>query len=208
MTLLVVLGLAGLYFAARHEPAFYRDALRIERAALRRGSERMLQRASAMQRATAKPGRWRAVLAAEEINGWLAVDMVENHPGTLPPELSEPRVEIDSEGISLGCRFRRNVLNGIVSLRVRPFLAEPNVLALRIEYVRFGLLPLPLEQVLDRVSQAARDMQWRLEWRRSGGAPVALLSWPDDDALSVRIESLELGEGQIQITGETRRRKR
>lgn len=210
LAVLVLLALLGLYFALRHEPAFYARAMQIAPPVLERGSDRMIRQATALQNATARSGRWQAVITAEEMNGWLTVDMMKNHPGTLPPGFSDPRVAIDSNRITVGCRFQQSGINSVLSLAVRPYMAEPNVLALRIEQARVGALPLPLEQILKRVSQAARDMQWQLEWRHTGGDPVAMLTLPDDAESNhiVRIESFQLAEGEIRIIGNTQRRKR
>ena len=42
-----------------------------------------------------KAGHWEIRFTADEINGWLAVDLVKNHPNALPPTLKDPRVSID-----------------------------------------------------------------------------------------------------------------
>jgi len=83
------------------------------------------------------------------------------------------------------------------------------VVALRIVRARAGALPVPLKRVLDGISKAARDMQIRLEWRQAGNDPVALLSLPEDPEADrvVRIESLEVVDGEIRIVGVTERRK-
>jgi hypothetical protein len=201
---LVALGLFGVYLAARHEPAFYHEAMHVDRAVLEKASDRMLQQTTALASAVKKRGRWEALFTAEQINGWLAVDLVRNHPNTLPPELHDPRVAIDPQRIAVACRFDRDGLTSVLSLTVEPYLPEPNVLALRILSARAGLLPVPLGQVLDRISQAARDMHVRLEWRRAGGDPVAMLSLPPAaDDRPVRIETLRLGEGEVYVGGTT-----
>ena len=95
----------GVIWPRRHEPAFYRKAMDIDRAVLGKGSDRMLQQTTALASAVQKAGHWEALFTAEQINGWLAVDMVRNHPHTLPPELHDPRVAIDPERITVACRF-------------------------------------------------------------------------------------------------------
>jgi hypothetical protein len=206
--IIVVLLLLCLYLAARHEPAFYRRALETDRPVLEKGSDRMLRKAAALQSALARPDRWEIHITAEEINGWLAVDLPKNHPKALPPTLKDPRVVIDPNEMTVACRFDQNGMESILSLTVQPYMAEANVVALRIVRARAGLLPLPLKRVTDGVSQAARDLQLPLEWRR-GGDPVALFSVPtsNDDGRIVRIETVRLGEGEIYVAGTTQRRK-
>jgi hypothetical protein len=207
---LAVLVLLGLYIAARHEPTFYRKALEIDAAVLEKASDSMLQKAAEIESDVNRPGRWKTVITAEEINGWLAVDMVKNHPNTLPPTMHDPRVAIRPNEVIVGCRFETGGINTVLSLTLQPCMAESNVLALRIVRARAGAIPMPLKRVLDAVSAAARDMQFRLQWRQSGNDPVALLSLredPDADR-SVRIESIVVSDGEISIIGVTERRKR
>ncbi|MBU4272689.1 MAG: hypothetical protein KKE86_14045 [Planctomycetes bacterium] len=206
---LALLALLMLYIAARHVPGFYREAMEIPRGKLEKGSDRMLRQAAALESAANKEGPWEAIVTAEEINGWLAVDLEKNHPNALPPTIRDPRVAIDENGITVACRFEQDGTKSILSLTIAPSVPEPNVVALRIVRARAGLLPVPLGQVLDRVSEAAREMQLHLEWRRGGDDPVALLSLPnnEDGGRIMRIETLRLGDGEIYITGTTKRKE-
>jgi hypothetical protein len=215
---IVVLVLVGLYLAVRHEPAFYRATLDINRAALEKGSDRMLRKGAALQGLPARLGRWEIHITAEEINGWLAVDLPRNHPNALPPAIHDPRVVIHPDEITLACRYEQGGVESVLSLTVRPYVgrggnapdaAAPNVIAVQFIRARAGLLPLPLTRVTDGLSQAARDMRLQLHWGNSGGDPVAMLSLPtdSDDGKVVRIETLRLSEGEIYLAGVTEQRK-
>jgi hypothetical protein len=209
LAVLAVLVLLGLYLAAQHEPTFYREALELEPAVLDKASDRMLQNIAVIQNALNSEGRWQVVITAEEINGWLAVDFVKNHPNTLPPTWRDPRVAIRPNEVLVGCRFEQGSITSVLSLALQPCLPEPNVVALRIVRARAGAMPVPLKRVLDGISKAAGDMQIRLQWRQSGNDPVALLSLPEDPDANrvVRIESLDVADGEIRIAGVTEQRK-
>jgi hypothetical protein len=209
LVVLAALALLGLYLAVRHEPTFYRNALELEPAALAKASDGMLQKAAAIQSALNTPGHWQEDITSEEINGWLAVDMVKNHPNLLPPEVCDLRVAIRPNEVLVGCRFEQAGITSVLSLTLQPCLPEPNVMALRIVRARAGAIPVALKQVLDGISKAARDMQIRLEWRQAGNDPVALLSLPEDPDADrvVQIESLQVLDGKIRIVGVTERRK-
>jgi hypothetical protein len=215
-TLLIVGGLVllaaflglGLDLAAQHEPAFYREAVEIDAAAAEKQSDLMLQRATALASAVKKEDHWEALFTAKQINGWLAVDMIKNHPKTMPPNFSDPRVAIQGRRIIIACRCRLAGFNSVLSLTVEPYVPEPNMVLVRIIKARAGLLPLPLGGVLERISQVARDMQLHLKWRHAGGDPVAVLSFPSADGdRPVSIETLRLGDGEIYVAGSTERRK-
>jgi len=197
-----VLFLCAFYLALRYEPAFYRKALTADPEALEKASDRMLQKTAALAGALKKKGHWEALFTAEQINGWLAVDLVKNHPDVLPSALRDPRVAIGPRCVTLACRFQRGGVDGVLSLTVEPYVPEPNVIALRIVSARVGLLPAPRGQVIEQLAKAAQAMHIGIQWRRSGGDPVALLTMaPGDVEPPYRIESLRLGDGEIFLAG-------
>ncbi len=206
----LIAGLMSVFLALRYVPKFYRDALAVEPETQEQGSDEMLQRTAALVSDLRKSGKWHAQFSAEQINGWLAVDFVKNHLAALPPLFSNPRVAIDSDGIVLACRYEGGIVSTVLTLTVEPYVPEESVLALRIVRVRAGLVPMPLEKVLDGISDAARRSEWRIKWRQSGGDPVALLSAPPPDSerdLAVKIETIRLGKGEIFISGANERKK-
>jgi hypothetical protein len=202
--LLVAGGGLALFQAARQVPDFYPRALEADTAAQRVASDEMLQKAAALASDLKREGSWRALFTAEEINGWLAVDLVENYPGALPESVSDPRVAIAPDQLTLACRLDRGDWQCVVSLLVEVYLAEPNVLALRIRQARAGVIPLPLDEVVQQITRAASRMDLKLEWRQAGGDPVALLSIrspKNADGKLLRIELLELADGEIYLSG-------
>jgi len=76
------------------------------------------------------------------------------------------------------------------------------VLALRISRARAGLLPLPLSRIVQSIEQAAEQSDLRLRWLQADGDPVAVLPIPASDGEhDLRIESLELRDGEIVVAG-------
>ena len=208
--LLVGVGLLGLYWASKHVPEAYRKATEVEPARQRQASDQMLQRAAALAGDVKKGGRWEAAFTAEEINGWLAVDLVQNHPDALPEQLSDPRLAIEPDRMMLFCRARWRGMTSVITLTVEPYVAKPNVLALRIRKARAGALPVPLTKILEAISKAVERMEYHLQWQYSEGDPVALILIPpprDGHDKVVQIETLELGQGEIILSGVTERRK-
>lgn len=206
--LLLAAGLAGLaiYRASQAMPEFYLQALEADDQVQEQASDEMVQRATALASDVKKQGDWKAVFTAQQINGWLAVDMVENHPDLLPSSLSDPRVAIDPERLQVAFRAKRGQWKGVVSLAVDVYLAKPNVVALRIRGARAGLLPIPLRTVLDKITEKVDELDLQVQWLTVDGDPVAEMTLPpprDADDKEVRIETLELGEGKIYLAGST-----
>jgi len=206
--LMLAATLAGIYWASQSVPRFYRDALEQEPTAQREASEQLLENASALASNASKEGRWSALFTASQINGWLAVDAVENHPELLSADVSNPRILIQPGRATFACRHGKGALSTIVTLSIQLHLVEPNVVALRIESARAGVLPIPLAQILEGVSEAARRLKLHLAWRQVDGDPVALITIPparDSEDTEYRLESLELREGEIYLAGRTQR---
>lgn len=203
--LLLGLGLLGLYLATRHVPAAYRRALEADPDEEAKAAEEAVRKALALSGA-AKHDKWHARFSADEINGWLAVDMPKKFPELLPPELSEPRVAITPQQLTLFCRYHRGDSVTVLSLTLGVFVAEPNVLAVRLRHARAGAVPLPLGKVLDRAGQEARRQRFPLRWKQKGGDPVALVPLElrsEKGGRAVRIEAVELRQGEIYVSGTT-----
>ena len=215
VVVLAILGGLLLYRAVKHVPAFYQQAMEVSLQEHMVASDKMVRDVAGLVSDVNKTGRWQAVFTAAEINGWLAVELAKKRPELLPPSLSDPRVSITKEGMTVACRFRSAALDSVVSLAVdvyaRAGSADPlngRVVALQVRKVRAGNLPLPLGRILDEVSKATGQLEWEVRWRQAGGEPVALVTIPPPRGHGdkfVLIDTIELAEGEIRVAGTSRR---
>jgi len=149
-------------------------------------------------------GAWTQVFRAETINGWLAVDLPQNHPALLPQGMHDPRVRIGPEGITMACRVDRGVFHVVVSLQVSAFVESEDVVGLRIHQARLGAIPWSLRSVLDGIADAARKSDVDIHWRQVDGDPVALIkvsSANGNRKQIVHIDTIRLQEGALVIAG-------
>lgn len=200
--------LVGVYRALVHEPSFYRRALETTDDDLHRGSDELLENAAALFSNARAEGEWHALFTGEQINGWLAVDLPKNHRNLLPREFRDPRVLIERDRVAIACRYDAGPVPLVVSMQFDLYLAGPNQAALRIRSARAGALPLPLKQILDGISTAARDMDLRVQWYQEQGAPLALISFPPprgENGTLLRVETLDLHDGELYVAGCTER---
>ena len=212
LVVLAAFALIVAYQASQQMPDFYEHALVLDAGRARETSREMVEQAAALANDLKQPGSWQVLFTAEQINGWLAVDLVENHPGTLPAEFADPRVAIEPGRASVACRYTGTGFSSVLSVEVELSLAEPNVVAIRLRRVRAGALPLPMSQVLESFQSAARSLEWPLEWRQLDGDPVALLSIPTQVTqkgreTSLHLDAVELREGEVFIAGQSQRVK-
>lgn len=207
LLLLAGLVVIGLFMASRYVPGAYQEALAADPEILASESHEMVRQAAALHnQVREKKGPWSARFTARRINAWLAVDMEKNHRDLLPQGVSEPRVAIDPEAVTLFCRYRRGKITSVLSLAVDVYLVETDVVAMRIRSAQAGLLPLPLEEILGQITRQARRRQINLQWKQAEGDPVALfrlLLRDEKSGRQVRIESIKLGKGEIVVSGRT-----
>jgi hypothetical protein len=165
-----------------------------------------------LHNATTKPGRWQAEFTDEQINAWLATLLPRNHPQALPAEVRDPRVKISADSAQLAWRLESERFETVLSLQADLYLTDqPNQIAIRLHAVRAGWVPVPLTQILERVSDAARRAGVDLSWSQREGDPVALLRvptrHPEFEDRELYLESLELKDGKVTVAGRTERRK-
>ncbi len=197
------IAVCGLYLATRHTPAFYTEALALEPEAARRGSDEFLETGTALANSIRREGKWYALVTEEQINGWLAVDLVENQRDLLPADVAAPRVDLGAGRATIACGYRLPGISAVVSVAFEVYLVEPRVVALRIHSTRAGALPAPMAPVVEGVARIAERLNLRVEWRQMHGDPVALITLPaaQSESMIYRLDALQLREGALYLMG-------
>ena len=212
-TLIALAGLAAatgllalaIWLSLAGGPAFYQAAIDRDEATSERDSDKCLAQAAALVSRLQSAGEWQAIFTADQINGWLAVDLARNYGEAIPPEIANPRIDFHEGAATLACTYRHRGHETVMSIAFDLYLSQENVVALRLRRVRAGLLPVPLAEVLRTIAQAGRNFGLLVQWQHVGGDPVALirLSRDVDDETELRLEAVELREGEIYVAGRT-----
>ncbi len=205
LLLLAVVVLLALWRASQSVPEFYANLLNSDPAEQRGASDMMIQKATLLTGDVQKSGRWEALFTEQEINGWLAVDLAENHQQSLPQTISDPRVAVESGGLQIACRTQRFGVETIVSVAFDVYLAEPGVLGIRVRRARAGAVPLPLANVLEQIRDLGDRQGFLIRWQQIEGDPVALVRINPvvKGDKPVVIDTLELAQGEIYVSGTT-----
>jgi len=206
LAIVVLAGAGWLYWASRRVPEFYTTALADDPVELKRDSDALLRQASNLVNDARKTGRWEATFTTAEINGWLAVDLVENHGGAIPAEFHHPRVALAPDSASLGVQYDGPDASTVIWVEGDMYVTAPNVVALRIRKARAGAVPLPMNELIDRLARAAKDLNLQLDQSQVDGDPLLLLTLPpsrDENDDELRLEKLELREGALYVAGRT-----
>jgi hypothetical protein len=205
--LITLMGGAGglLLWLLAWEPELYARA-QIEDAQERlRLSQEFEKRAFDLVNEIQNEDDWQAEFTEQQVNGWLAEDFVEsNLARQMPQGISEPRVAFQPGRLFLAFRYGGSSLSTVVSLQARVWIAprEPNTIAVEIERLRAGVLPIPLSFVQEAITEGSRQHNIDVQWYRREGNPVAIFRLhPDRRDPGIVLRELELGQGTIRLRG-------
>lgn len=208
LLILVVLLLGGLgwvFYAVKQVRPFYLAARAIPEDRLKEGNREFLNRASRFKNDLRKPGEWSLLITDEQINGWLAVDLANNHPDFLPEEIQHPRIKIEPQQISLGVMVERDPFPVAASIDFSVQVDNRRELAMRVIAARAGTLPWPVDTVMAMLRRAATNQGWTVRETTIDNDPVLMLSPPppEDGKAEVILETIDLREGEIFLKGKT-----
>ena len=151
---------------------------------------------------------WEAVFTDQEVNAWLAEDLVTYFADRLPPEVNEPRLLFEVDRIILAFQLRQRGVQSVITVVARPRVPGGNTIELTLEKIRAGILPVPADNILDRIIEYARNHGVDAEWARKDGFPVVVMRYtPHIDREDVQLEELQIRDHQIRLAGRSDRAK-
>jgi hypothetical protein len=213
IAILVVVGVGSLstWWAVRQTqqvPEFYTRATRQLPIDLAAASETLQYDVVQLQDAASQVGSWYASFTEEQINAWLVQQFPLEFPKILPKGVEEPRIVIEDRRVLAAARYKNSRIDTIVSFEIKVELTEhANVLAVRIENLRAGSLPLPLQSFLRGISVEAAKGDIEVIWDMDATGPVALVTVPSEhtsyERSPVIIEAVTLHNGHVLLAGHT-----
>jgi hypothetical protein len=203
--LLVAVG-GGLALLVGHEPTGYQQAAVPEGESRQKQSGEFHGEFVQLIDGIVNKRQWYAKFTEDQINSFFEEDFVKSGTAdkALPECVREPRVTIQPDRIRLAFRYGSEQYSTVLTIDLRAWLApkEPNVVALEIQGLWAGSLPISSHTLLQRVSEAADQQNLKVTWYRHEGKPVALLRFqPYQSRPSFQLQRLELGEGTLLISG-------
>ncbi len=207
---LVVLVVAGagfsLWWALQQVPDFYKQALKghSDPQARIQAAEQFEQRKINLVDDIKTANVWSEEFTEEQVNGWLAEYLPEKHGELLPKEVSDPRVHFSDGQVLVGFRYKQRNYTSVVSLALRPWVPESNQLAVEIQWLRAGVVPIPLEKLFDRLSEAFDQEGWRTEMKQTGDHDVLIVHFNSDEPNAPVLEAVSVIDGRITVSGSRR----
>lgn len=209
--IVLVVGGAGLW-ALLQVPEFYTQAsaaLPKDPVIRQEAAKQMIQRTTDLVNKIETAEAWTTTFEQTQINSWLAEELTKaKYADVVPEGVSQPRVMIGKGDVKVGFRVRQKGWSGIVSLAVRPWVTEDNQLALEIETVRAGLIPVPIDKVLVEATDRLREHGWKVTWKQSNGNDVAVVRLNEGEKDAPVLESIEIEEEAVTVIGRRRDARR
>jgi hypothetical protein len=146
---------------------------------------------------------WEEHFTDAQINSYFDEGFVRSNIN-LPDRISQPRITFGPGTVRLAFRYGSGSwCTTVVSIDFRVWLCkETNVVALELEALRAGSLPITAQSLLERVSEVVRRQDIEVTWYRHEGNPVALLRFQANQPRpTVRLRRLELKAGELVVGG-------
>ena len=203
---LTAMGAVSAWWALFSTPDFYEVAIAKEPTpeVRKKEAERLVQTAVRLVEEVKFSDQWSEEFTEQEINSWLAQELETRFAKHVPRGVSKPRVKLTDGLVRVGFRLKQKDFNGVVSLHLKPWIPQPNQLAIRVISIRAGLLPVPLDKVLIGIRKRLPNRKLPIQWKQADGDDVVIVYL--DSAISKRkeipvLEAVEVGDGIFRLSG-------
>lgn len=146
---------------------------------------------------------WQVSFTETQLNSFIEEDFIKSGL-QLPEGVSEPRVVFEENRLRLGFRYGMEPWSTVVTVDLGVWLAPSgqNVVALEIQGVHAGALPISQQTLLDQMKRYAERIKLEVTWYRYNGNPVALLRFPGDQPRpAMQVRQLQLQAGRLSLAG-------
>ncbi len=202
LTSLAALVAGGLWTALKHQPSFYRDRIAIPAERQQAEAEQFVAQSLRLRNDIVNEPRWEASFTDEQINAWLAEDLVAHFAPLIPPGVRDPRVVIDAGRLTLAFQLDDGPFRSVVWIVFKARVPRANELALTVEKIRAGALPVSPQQFLGGIAKHAQDKGVSIDWTEEDGLPVATIRYKTDPGRQdVVLEQVELVKGKVRLLG-------
>lgn len=199
---------AAVWISLTHKPKFYQAMVRVPRDVQHAKAQRFVAQSLQLRNDICNEPTWEAVFTDQEVNAWLAEDLVTEFADQLPPEVHEPRIVFDLDRVTLAFELDQGPVRSVVWVVARPRVPEPNMLELRLEKIRAGVLPVPAEKVIGQIVDHVREHGIEVEWKRVDSLPVVTMRYtPHSEREDVILEQVQIRDGEVRLAGRSNRSK-
>jgi hypothetical protein len=199
---------SGVWLSLTYQPSYYRDIVSLPHDQSEAKAKHFVAQSLQLRNDICNEPTWEAVFSDQEVNAWLAEDLVTHFADQLPPEVHDPRVLFETDRVVLAFQLDKAGFQSVITVVARPHVPEGNTVELTLEKIRAGILPVPADNILDRIVEHARHHGVDVRWKRRDGYPVVVMRYtPNLSREDVELEELEIRGGRIRLAGRSDRTK-
>ena len=206
---LIILGTAiplAIWRSLTYEPPFYRNLVSKDRQLRRVEADRFVTHTFQLRNDMANEDRWEASFSDEEVNAWLEEHLVTHFAEFLPEGVRDPLVVFDLDRVTLAFKLKRGPFTSLVWVIARIQVSGENTIALRLEKIRAGAMPVSPDEVVGPLIQRAREHGLDVDLKKERGEPVAHIRYsPAPGRLDVVLERVVVLDGRVYISGRSDR---
>ncbi len=196
----------AIWLSLTHRPNFYRALVEVPLAQREAKAKRFVASSLQLRNDISNEHDWQAVFSDQEVNAWLAGDLVAHFADQIPPQIHEPRIAFEADRVTLAFQLDSGPIRSVIWVVAQVRVPEDNVVALTVEKVRAGVVPIPVDRFIGPLTRQARERGLDVRWAEEGGQPVALIRYrPDTGRSDVVLERLAIRQGQIRLSGRSDR---
>jgi hypothetical protein len=196
------------WISLTHQPQFYRAIIQLPRAEQQAKAKHFVAQSLQLRNDICNEPKWEAVFTDQEVNAWLAEDLVKHFADQLPSGVHDPRVVFETDRVTLAFRLDRGPVTSVVWVVAGIRVPSGNIVELTLEKIRAGALPFPAENLIDQITEQARRRGLDVTWKRDGDLPVAVIAYtPDHRREDIVLEQLQIRQGAIRLSGRSNRER-
>jgi hypothetical protein len=204
VVLLSAVGIAGVVaWALFQTPDFYREELSRPVAPVVRQSEAkvFIERTQQLVEDVKASDEWSQEFEQNQVNSWIIEELQGRYADLIPPGVSDPRIQFSDGSADLGFRYVRDNVTSVVSVRVRPFVPGPNQIGFEVSSIRAGLLPLPIQHVIDEAMRRTELTRLPIERKRSDDSDVFVVNLEGELPEGATVEHVAITRGRLIVKG-------
>ena len=196
--------------SAQRVPKFYAKALQTDMERAKEDGREFERNLVKLQNTALRRLPWIVEITEDQVNGWFKSDLPEKFPESLPADIEDPRAVFTQDEIRIAFKYKVRNFVGVVVINATVFCTDkPNEIAVQLNSVKSGFLPLPVGPWLERVADSIRNAGIPVFWSQTSGVPVAIFTLPDQMTTTathhVNVEAIDLRPGKLVIAGNTTR---
>ena len=101
----------GIWLSLTYQPSYYREMVLQSREQRQGKARKFVAQSLQLRNDICNEPTWEAVFSDQEVNAWLAEDLVSHFADQMPPEVNEPRVLFELDRIILAFQLRQRGSN-------------------------------------------------------------------------------------------------